>query len=112
MSKIPAQQQLPFFGKYLAIEQTGADLVKPPAEKIVDLQLAVAEFGPNLLQKGMDFVFGQSHHAGEDLHGALIAHETKRPGQHMSAVRVQSDGAASYVDLFHLLGDRGCHAGS
>ena len=35
------------------------------------------------------------------LTGALVAHETKRPGQHMSAVRVQSDGAAFYVDWFH-----------
>ena len=70
VSEIPAQQQLSFFGQSLAIEQIGADLVKPPAEEFVDLQLAVAEFGPNPVQKGMDFAFGKSHDPGGDLDGA------------------------------------------
>src|ERR1044071_9483813 len=49
----------------------------------------------------MDFVFGQSHDPRGDLNGALVAHETKRPGQHMGAVRIQGDGAASYVNWLH-----------
>jgi hypothetical protein len=85
----------------LAIEQIGADLVKSPAKEIVDFQLAVAKFGPNPVQKSMNFVLWQSHHSGRDLNGALVAHDSKRPGQHMRAVRVQGDGAACYVDLFH-----------
>jgi len=66
VSEIPAQQQLPFFGQFLAIE-TGADLVKPPAEEVVDFQFTVAEFRSNPLQKGMDFVFGKSHNPAEIL---------------------------------------------
>jgi len=45
--------------------------------------------------------FRKSHNSGGDLNGALVAHETKRPGQHVRAVRVQSDGAAFYVDWLH-----------
>ena len=101
VSEISAQQQLPFFGQSLTIEQIGTDLVKSALEEFVDLQLAVAEFGPDRFQKGMDFAFGQSHHPGGDLYGALVAHQSKRPGQHVRAVGVQSDGAARYVDLFH-----------
>ena len=78
-----------------------AALFKPPAEEFVDLQLAVAEFGPNPVQKGMDFAFGQSHNPGGYLDGALVAHETKRPGQHVRAVRIQGDRAALYVDGLH-----------
>ena len=85
----------------MAIEQIGADFVKPPAQEIVDLQLAIAEFGPNPFQKSMDFVLGKSHNPGGDLNRALVAHQTKRPGQHMRGVRVQCDRAASDVDLFH-----------
>ena len=44
----------------LAIEQIGAVLVKPPAEEVVDLQLAVTEFGPDPFQKGMYFVLGKT----------------------------------------------------
>ena len=78
-----------------------AALFKPPAEEFVDLQLAVAEFGPNPFQKGMDFALVKSHDPGGDLNRALVAHETKGPGEHMRAVRVQSDCAAPYVDWFH-----------
>jgi hypothetical protein len=101
VTKIPAQQQLSFFRHSLAIEEIGADVVKSPAEELVDIQLAVAEFGPNAVQKRMHFAFGQSHNAGGNLDGALIAHQTKRAGQHMRAVRVQSDSAAGYIDLSH-----------
>ena len=101
MSEIPAQQQLAFFGQSLAVEQIRADLVKPAVEEFVDLQLAVAEFGSHPVQKGVDFVFGESHHASGDLDGARVAHETKGPGQHVSGVRVQGDGAAFDVDWLH-----------
>ena len=59
----------------------------------------------------MDIAFGQSHDPGGDLVGALVAHEPKRPGQHMRAVRVQNDGAAFYVDWLHW-SDRGYQIGS
>src|ERR1700730_1227787 len=98
VSKIPAQQQLPFFGQSLAFEQKGADLFKPPAEEFVDVYLAATEFGADALQKGMDFFFGKSHNPGADLSGALTAADTKRPGQHMRSVRVQGDSAAGDVD--------------
>jgi hypothetical protein len=90
VSKIPAQQQLPFFGQCLAIELIGADLVKPPTEGFVDLQLAVTEFGPNALPSSIRTPSQER-----------MAHEMKRPVQHMRAVRGRRDGAASYVDLFH-----------
>jgi len=60
VGKISTQQQLPFLGQSLAIQQIWTDLVKPPVEEFVDLQLAVAEFGPNLLQKGMDAFSGSA----------------------------------------------------
>jgi len=89
----------------LAIEQIGADLVKPLLEEFVDLHLALAEFGPNSVQKDMDFAFGQSHNAGRYLDGALVAHETKRPGQHVRAVGIQNDRAALDVDgLYRAIG--------
>jgi len=75
--------------------------VKPPAEEVVDLQLAATEFGPNPFPNGMYFVFGQSHNRGGDSSGALVVLEKKRPGQRVCAVPIQGDGAAFYVDLFH-----------
>jgi hypothetical protein len=85
----------------LAIEQIGADLVKPSVKEFVDLQLAVAEFRSNLFQKDMDCVFGQSHNPGGDLDRALVAHDAEGPRQHMRTVRVQNDRAALYVDWSH-----------
>jgi hypothetical protein len=101
VSEIAAEQQLPFLRQALAIEDIGADLVKPPAEELVDVQLAVSELGPDTLQERMDLVFGQGHNTRGDLDGTLVAHETKGSGKHMSAVRVQGDCAAGYVDLLH-----------
>src|ERR1043165_745785 len=103
MGKIAAQQQFPLRRESLAIEEIGADLVETTAEELVDFQLAVGELGPDTIQKGMDLVLGQSHNTRGDLDGTLIAHETKGPGEHMSAVGVQGDGAAGYVDWLHLV---------
>ena len=85
----------------MAIEQIGTHRVKPAVEEFVDLQLAAAEFGPHPPEKGMDFVFGKSHDPGGDLNGAMVAHQTKRAGKHMRAVRVQGDGAACHFDFVH-----------
>jgi hypothetical protein len=46
VSEIAAQQQFPLLRQSLAIEKIGADFVKPPAEELVDFQLAVGELGP------------------------------------------------------------------
>jgi hypothetical protein len=56
VGEVAAQQQLPFFGQCLAIEQIGADVLKPPAEEFVNLQLPIAEFGSQGLQKSVHFI--------------------------------------------------------
>lgn len=101
MSEISAQQQLPFFGEFLAIEQIGPDLVKLTFEELADLWVAVTKFGPHLLQQRMDFAFRKSHDSRADFDGALVAHEAKRPGKHARAVRTQGDVGAFEVDGFH-----------
>ena len=101
MGEISAQQQLPFFGEPLAIEQIRPDLFKLPFEEFADLGVAITKFSPHLLQQRMDFAFRKSHDARADFDGALVAHQSKRPGQYPRAVRVQRDVGAFEVDGFH-----------
>ena len=79
----------------------GRTSFKLPFEELADLGVAITKFGPHLLQQRMDFAFGKSHDARADFDGALVAHETKRPGQHPRAVRLQRDVGAFEVDGFH-----------
>ncbi len=91
VTKIGAEQELPFFGQVLVGVQARADLLESGFEKIPGLGVALTEFHLHLLPKGVDFSFREGHDLGANSDGAGVARKEKRPEQHARAVGMQDD---------------------
>ena len=89
MSEIRADQQLPFFRWFRDGWQTGTDLVEAAHQELVDFHVAIAEFGPYLLQQRVNFAFGKGHDLGANIDRPTVI--VRRNGRSSTRVRSGSE---------------------